>query len=272
MSEPILPLPDLLHPVPGAATPLERTPGVSYEKSGFDFWLILGLGICLIIVVLVIHLAGWLLLVHFVIPNAPPLEGESSLGLDDARRSLGQRLLDVPPPHLEGIERESSLLILRTGESEPQRFYVAPNIQVSINGRVARLFELREGQAVTITYHMPGGVAGGLGVATSVRCPPIRAATETAHELADATRIVTSTVVKVEPRSVEAARAWADVQMDRYSWADRTKGIVRIPVAAAMEEVLKSRKFRSDARDKSDGRIAPPERSNSGRGSGRDKP
>jgi len=271
MSEHIQPSPDP-HPAPVAAALPERTPGVSYEKSGFDFWLILRVGFGLIVTAGVIHLAVWWLLVHYEIPNAPPLEGESSLALDDARRPLSQRLLDVPPPHLEGIERESSLLILRTGESEQQRFYVAPNIQVSIQDRTARLFELREGQAVTITYHMPGGVAGGLGVATSVRSPPMKAATETAHELDDATRILTATVVKVEPRSVEAARAWAEVQMDRYSWADRAKGIVRIPVATAMEEVLKSREFRAGARQKSDGRIAPPGRSNSGRGSGGDKP
>ena len=50
------------------------------------------------------------------------------------------------------------------------------------------------------------------------------------------------------------------------------KGIVRIPVATAMEEVLKSREFRSGARKKSDGRIAPPGRSNSGGGSEGDKP
>jgi len=271
MSEHIQPPPDP-HSAPIAAALPERTPGVSYEKSGFDFWLILGVGFGLIVTVVVLQLAVRWLLVHYEIPNAPPLLGESSLGLDDARRPLGQRLLDVPPPHLEGIERESSLLILRTGESEQQRFYVAPNIHVSIQDRTARLFELREGQAVTITYQMPGGAAGGLGVATSVRSPPMKAATETAHELADATRMLTATVVKVEPLSVEAARAWADVQMDRYSWADRAKGIVRIPVATAMEEVLKSREFRSGARKKSDGRIAPPGRSNSGRGSGGDKP
>ena len=271
MSEHIQPSPDP-HPAPGAATLPERTPGVSYEKGGFDFRLILRLGFGLIVTVVVVHLAVWWLLVHYEIPNAPPLEGESSLGLDDARRPLGQRLLDVPPPHLEGIERESSLLILRTGESEQQRFYVAPNIHVSIKDRIARLFELREGQAVTITYHMPGGVAGGFGVATSIRSPPVKSTAETAHELPDATRMLTATVVTVEPRSVEAARAWAEVQMDHYGWADRRKGIVRIPVATAMEEVLKSREFRSDARKKSDGRIAPPGRSNSGRGLGGDKP
>ena len=271
MSEHIQPSADP-HPVPVAAAIPERTPGVSYEKSGFDFWLILKLGLGLIVTVVVLQLAVRWLLVHYEIPNAPPLLGESSLGLDDARRPLGQRLLDVPPPHLEGIERESSLLILRTGESEQQRFYVAPNIHVSIKDRTARLFELREGQAVTITYHMPGGVAGGLGVATSVRSPPMKAATETTQELADATRMLTATVVKVEPRSVEAARAWADVQMDRYSWADRAKGVVGIPVATAMEEILKSREFRSGARQKSEGRIAPPGRSNSGHRIGGDKP
>ena len=149
---------------------------------------------------MVLQLAVRWLLVHYEIPDLPPRSGESPLGLDDSRRPLGQRLLDVPPPHLEGIERESSLLILRTGEGEQQRFYVAPNIHVTIKGRTARLFELREGQAVTITYHMPGGVVGGLGVATSVRSPPMKADTETAHERADATRPLTATVVKVEPR------------------------------------------------------------------------
>ena len=40
MSEHIQPSPDP-HPVPVAAATPGRTPGVSYEKSGFDFWLIL---------------------------------------------------------------------------------------------------------------------------------------------------------------------------------------------------------------------------------------
>ena len=100
----------------------------------------------------------------------------------------------------------------------------------------------------------------------------MKASTATADERADAPRTLTGIVVKVEPRSVEAARRWADVQMDRYSWADRAKGVVRIPVATAMEEVLKSREFRSGSLKKSDGRIAPPGRSNSGRGSEGDKP
>ena len=198
--------------------------------------------------------------------------GESSLALEDARRPLGRRLLDVPPPHLEGIERESSLLILRTGEGERRTFYVAPEVHVVIKDKTARLFELREGRAVTITYHMPGGADGGLGVATSVNSPPMKAAAETAHERADAARTLTATLVKVEPRSVAAARELADVQMNRFGWADRDQGIVRIPVGTAMEEVLKSREFRSGARQKSDGRIAPPGRSNSGRGSEGDNP
>ena len=146
-------------PAPIAATLPERTPGVSYEKSGFDFWLILRVGFGLIVTVVVLHLAVWWLLVQYEIPSAPPLEGESSLGLNNARRPLGQRLLDVPPPHLEGIERQSSLLILRTSESEEQRFYVAPSIHVSIKDRPARLFELREGAGGD--HHLPHARRGG---------------------------------------------------------------------------------------------------------------
>lgn len=271
MNELIPPSPDP-QPAPAEREVPERTLGVSYEKSGFDFRLILWVGVGLIVTGGFIHLAVWWLLVHHEIPNAPPPEGESSLALDDAGRPLGQRLLDVPPPHVEGIERESSVLILRTGASGEQRFYVAPDVHVRIDDKPARLFELREGRAVTITYHLPGGVAGGLGVVTSVRSPPVKSAAETVHELPDATQTMTASVVKVEPRSVEAARAWAEAQMSRYGWADRPKEIVRIPVATAMEEVLKSREFRSEARTKSNGPGVPPGRSNSGRGSKGGKP
>jgi hypothetical protein len=260
------------HSVPVAATDPERTPGVSCEKSGFDFWLILRVGLALIVTVVVVQLAVWWLLVHYEIPSAPMLEGESSLALDGARLPLGKRLLDLPPPHLEGIERGNSLLVLRTSLGEQQTFSVASNVHVLIKDSTASLFELREGQAVTITYHVPGEVASELGVATSIRSPPLKASPDTAFELAHATRMLTATVVRILPRSPEAARAWADVQMGRYSWADRAKGIVRIPIRAAMEELLKSREFRSGAREKSAGRIAPPGRSNSGRGSGGENP
>jgi hypothetical protein len=250
----------------------ESTPGVAHEQTCFDLRLILCVGVGLIVTGVVVHVAVWGLLVYYQIPNAPAPVSESSLSLDDARQPLSRRLLDVPPPLVEGVERDSSLLILRTDQNKEQRFYAAPKIYVLIKDRPASLFELREGQPVTITYHMPGGVAGGLGVATSVRSPPGNSAEESASELPDAARMLTATVVKVEPRSVEAARAWATVQMDRYGWVDRQKEIVSIPVATAMEEVLKSKEFRSGQGKTSAGRIAPPGRTNSGRGWGGEPP
>jgi hypothetical protein len=90
--------------------------------------------------------------------------------------------------------------------------------------------------------------------------------------LPDATRVLNATVVKIEPRSVAAARVWAEVQLDRYGWADRPKEIARIPIALAMAEVLKSKEFRSDNTTKGAGRTALPVRSNSGRGSAGDRP
>ena len=56
MSEHIQPSADP-HPAAVAAALPERTPGVSYEKSGFDFWLILRLGFGLIVTVVVLQLA-----------------------------------------------------------------------------------------------------------------------------------------------------------------------------------------------------------------------
>lgn len=258
-------------PGPHAAHPSaevhERTPGVTRESEWFNFWLIVKVGIGLAVVAVVIQVAVWYLLHGLEKANTPPAGALSSLALDDARRTLGQRLDNVPPPHLEGIERESSLLILRVDEDKEERFYVALDVKVRLGEKEgARLFELREGQRVTISYHMPGGVAGGIGVVTSVTSPPVKADTKAEPELPNATRTLTGTVAKLEPRSIAASREWAEVQMDRYGWTDRPKGIAHIPVEQAMEKVLKSDEFRSEGgKKKGDGRRPLPTRSSSGR-------
>jgi hypothetical protein len=272
MSEHIQPAPNSLAPTaPAAPEEHERTPGVAHEREIFNFRLIVRVGVGLIVTAAVIHIAVWLLLVYDKNYKAPPLEGKSALALADARRPLAERLDNVPQPHLEGIERESSLLVLRRENGDEQRFYTGADVPVRIAGRDgqlrnARLFELREGQTVSVCYHMPGGLEGVYGVVTAVVSPPEKEAKKIANELADADQTLIGTVVRLEPRSVAAAREWAEVQMDRYGWADRNKGVARIPVSTAMEQVLRSKEFRPSDKKKSDGRIAPPGRSNSGRG------
>ncbi|HWG43990.1 MAG TPA: hypothetical protein VN688_14525 [Gemmataceae bacterium] len=265
------------HPAPVAVETPERTPGVAHERGEFNLRLVVYVGLGLIVTAITVHLLVWWLLRGYEMRHKAPLEGESSLALDDANRPLGERLLNVPPPHLEGIERESTLLILRGDKGEEQQFFVAENVRVRIKDkdkdeyRTARLFELREGQEVTITYHLPGGVAGGLGVVTSATTPPLKTDREAGPELPGTAQRLTATIIKVEPRSVAAAREWAEVQMDRYGWADRQKGVARIPVAVAMEEVLQSAKFRPSDKKKTS-RLTPPTRSNSGRGREKGKP
>ncbi len=278
MSEHIQPAPGP-HPAPVAVETTERTPGVTHERGEFNLRLIVYVGLGLIAIAVTVHLLVWWLLVGYEMRHTPPLEGESSLALADANRPLDQRLLNVPAPHLEGIERERSLLILRTGASEEERFFVAEDVRVRIKDkeqdpyRSARLFELREDQPVTVIYHLPGGVAGGLGIITEVTSPPDNTQTKEAKPaLPHARQTLTAVILKVEPRSVTAAHEWAEMQMNRYGWADREKGVARIPVAAAMEEVLKSKEFRPPAKKKSTDRLSPPTRSNSGRGMGGHKP
>jgi hypothetical protein len=267
MSEHIQPAPGP-HTAPVAAAEAHlRTPGVSYEREEFNFRLIIKVGVGLAVMAAVIHLVVWWLLRGLEKTDTLPAGSMSTLALDDARRPLGQRLDNVPPPHLEGIERESSLLILRVDEGKEERFYVTLDVSVR-NGEneKARLFELREGQPVTVAYHMPGGVAGGIGVVTSVTSPPVKAEKKAEPELPEVSRTLTGTVVKVEPRSIAAAREWAEVQKDRYGWMDRQKEIVHIPVERAMEEVLRSSEFHSkNGKKRGDGRTASPTRSSSGR-------
>jgi hypothetical protein len=270
MSEHIQPAP-APHHAPAAPELPERTPGVAYEKKDMNFRLILWVGFGLIVTAVVIHVLVWGLLVREKRRNAPPSEEESSLAMDEANRPLGKRILDVPPPHLEGIDRESTVLILRIGD-EDRSFYVTPKVHVRIGDKKeASLFELREGQTVTITYHMPGGIADGIGVVTSVTTRPVKSEAA-GPEMPEATRTLSGVVLKVRPHSVAALREWAEVQMERYGWADRKKDVVRIPVAAAMEEVLKSKAFRPADKKKGDGSLTPPTRSNSGRGMGGRKP
>lgn len=245
-----------------------KTPGVSHEREEFNLRLILWVGLGLAATGLLIHvLVGWLLggLERY---NAQPSGEESALALVDAKKPLAQRLDNVPPPHLEGIERESSLVVLLTEKGDDKRFYAASDVRVRIGTNVkARLFDLREGQRVTLAYHMPGGVGGGLGVVTSVTSPPLKAGENKPQpELPDAMRFFSGEIIKIEPRSIAASREWAEAQMGRYGWTDRDKGIVHIPVENAMEDVLKSKEFRSDGnKKKGDGRLSLPTRSNSGR-------
>ena len=270
MSEHIQPAPSP-HAAPGAhaTAEAERTPGVAHESLEFNFRLVVGVGVGLAITGVVIHVVVWWLMRGFERAHELPGGSISLLALEDANRALGERLQDVPEPHLEGIERESSLLILRVGDSEERRFFIAPNVIVRRGKEAIRLFELQEGERVCVTYHLPGGAAGGIAVATSVTTPPPEAGKEKREGLPHESHVLTGTIVRVEPRSVAASREWAEVQMEHYGWADKQRGIARIPVAAAMEEVLKSKEFRPpDKGKKSDGRPTMPARSNSGRGRG----
>jgi hypothetical protein len=270
MSEHIQPAPSA-HAAPGAHATAEaqRTPGVAHECPEFNFRLVVRVGIGLVITVVVIHVVVWWLMRGLKRAHEVAAGSLSALALEDANRTLDERLQDVPSPHLEGIERESSLLILRAGEKEERRFFIADNVIVRRGKEAIRLFELQEGERVSVTYYLPGGTAGGIGVATSVTTPPQEAGKEKAESLAHESHVFTGAIVRVEPRSVAAAREWAEVQMEHYGWAEKQRGIARIPVAAAMEEVLKSKEFRPPDKGKqSDGRLTMPARSNSGRGRG----
>jgi hypothetical protein len=271
MSEHIQPAP-APHPHTGTAATTaeehERTPGVSHEREEFNFRLVLWVGFGLIVTAIVIHFAVAWLLGGLERYNAQPSGEMSALALEDAQKPLAQRLDNVPQPHLEGIERESSLLEIRTEKGEEKRFYASVDVRVRIGeNEKARLFELREGQRVTLAYHMPGGVGGGIGVVTAVMSPPEKADESKPHsELPDAMRTINGEIVRIVPRSIAASREWAEVQREHYGWTDRDKGIVHIPVEKAMTEILKSKEFSTDGKKKKgDGRLSSPSRSSSGR-------
>jgi hypothetical protein len=268
MSEHIQPAPGP-HAPPSVAAPETHlhTPGVAYDPEKFNFRLILWVGVGLVVTAVVIHVAVWWLLGGLQHINAKPVGSISELALEDAAKPLAQRIDKVPTPHLEGIERESSLIVLRTENGEEARFYGSPDLRVEIDNKEAKLFELREGQRLTLTYYLPSGVDGALGVVTAMTSPPVKAEQKKPEpELPDTTRTINGVLLRIEAHSIAAARDWAEVQMQRYGWIDRNKGIVHIPIDRAMAEVLKSKEFRTEKnRNKSDGRLALPSRSSSGR-------
>ncbi len=242
-----------------------RTPGVFRESEHFDFRLIIMVGVGLLVVAAIVHftvagLLSGLEKVHTVPPGHIP-----DLVKEDATQPLNQRIDRVPAPHLEGIERASSLLEIRTADGERQRFCTSVDVRVRIgNNEKARLFDLREGQRVTLSYYMPGGDGGALGVVTSITSPPLKAERKRAGpELPDASRTLNGEIIRIEPRGITAARDWAEVQMEHYGWVDRDKGIVHIPVEKAMEEVLRSKELGST---QASGRRMPADKSKSAGG------
>jgi hypothetical protein len=250
MSEHIQPPPETHSREHERAHGQESTPGVSHESEAFAFRLILWVGGGLAVTVVVVVSALWFLLGGFERINTVPSGAASELALEEARKPFGQRLDDVPGPHLEGIERESSLLVVLSESGKEMRFYTAADIHVRIGANEkARLFELREGQRVTLAYYLPGGEGGGLGVVTSVTADSAHdRAEQKTHpsDFPDASRTLDGTIIRIEPRSINAARQWAEVQMGRYGWIDRNKEIVHVPIEKAMEEVLKSKEFRAE--------------------------
>jgi len=138
----------------------ERTPGVFHESDAFELRLIIKVGIGLAVVAAIVQFAvAWLLggleRHHTVPPDRVP-----ELVKEDAALPLGLRVAKVPPPHLEGIERDNS------------------------------------------------------------------------------------------PSNIAAARRQAEEQIGRYGWIDREKGIVRIPVEKAMEQVLRTKEFGPTSRER----------------------
>lgn len=230
----------------------EHTPGVHRESEAFDFRLILWVGGGLVATALLVQVSVWWLLGSLQQHHTVPPDRVSELVEQDAARTLVQRLDNVPGPHLEGIERESSLLVVRTDAGGEERFYTAVDVRVRIGeNEKARLFDLREGQRVTLTYYMPGGTAVGLGVVTSVTSPPSEAERKKPEpELPDVSRTLNGEILKIEPRGIAEARAWAEAQMQRYGWIDRQKEIVHVPIDKAMEEVLRSEKLGSASNKK----------------------
>lgn len=229
----------------------ERTPGVLHESEAFAFGIIVKVGIGLAVVAVLVQfiiagLLGGLENVHTVPPERIP-----DLVKEDAAQPLNQRVDSLPAPHLEGIERQSSLLEIRSEDGERQRFCTSVDVHVRIGkNEKARLFELRQGQRVTLSYYMPGGDGGGLGVITSITSPPHKAERKKAEpELPDVSRTFTGEIIRIEPRSIAAARDWAEVQMEQYGWIDRDKEIIHIPVEKAMEEVLRSKQLGPASRE-----------------------
>jgi hypothetical protein len=255
-------------PAPAPAEEHEHTPGVAREREWFDFWLIFKVGAGLAITALIIQVLVWWLLGGLERVNTQPTGVESALAIEDAARPFGQRVDNVPPPHLEGIERESSLVIVRTEQDELKRFYASTVVHVRIGDNdKANLFALREGQRVTLSYYMPNGVGGGMGVVAALASPAGRAENaKTKAELPDTVRTLNATLIKIEPRSIAAARAWAEAQKDKYGWIDRKQEIVHIPIDQAIDSVLESKEFRpAKGKIKDGGRFALPTRSSSGR-------
>lgn len=245
----------------------EHTPGVSHERDKFSLRLLVWCGVGLVGTGIVIHLAVWWTMEKLKNHNALPSGSISELARDDAARPLEQRVANMPAPHLEGIDPLSTLLLFRTEEGKEERFYVVPSVRVQLgNKKDASLYELHLGQRATITYHMPGGVPGALGIVTTVISPPGQGEKKAGPERQEVSRTLNGEIIKLEPQDVAAAREWAERQSRRYGWIDRDKGIVHIPIARAMQEVLQTKEFRADGdKKKGEGRTPLPTRASSGR-------
>ena len=98
----------------------ERTPGVLHESEAFDFRLIIWVGVGLAVTGIIVQIVVLGVLGGLEKKHTVPSAAVSELAKEDAERPLGQRVDNVPGPHLEGIERESSSIAAARQRAEVQ--------------------------------------------------------------------------------------------------------------------------------------------------------
>jgi hypothetical protein len=150
-------------------------------------------------------------------------------------------------PRLEAFEPTHARIVLRTDDGEERVFYDDGNLtveQIPESGEKSslKLYAVRPGDQVSLTYLRPPGFTGGEGVSLESQVTRDRVVRiETGPGRSPAGRnaetgliTVAGTIVRIDPTSGPDMREAAEARLERYGWVDEKKQVAHIPIDEAM--------------------------------------
>jgi hypothetical protein len=233
-----------------------------YETQDANLATIVFVGCTLVACAVVIHVALWGLFRYWDKHDVRAKTSSSPL----VREEMNQLPAE---PRLEAFEPNRAWLFLRTSDDKEESFYVDTAVTVERipkEGERAelKLFALRPGTEVALTYQNPQGLPGRPRV-VRIETGEGRAA-GTGRPAETGLITIAGRLVRIVPTGGADWRVAAEIRLGQYGWVDEKKQIAHIPIDEAMRILAERRLLKSEPVRGDRGERENPE-SSSGRGS-----
>jgi hypothetical protein len=265
-----------VQPDVGPPPPEPHHPEVQHEHSDVNVRAILWSGAFIVVLAAVTHVVVWLMFLGYQKREEVRDARITPMFKELNEEPLPERLLAVPPPRLEGFEPAATLLVVRKDNGEEVRLDLDPNAEIEFGEppnvqKGKKGYDLSEGMYVSVVYRPEVGH----NVVLAVQFPPGDVLSGApSGQRRDVNWGVYGTIVRLDPKSINERRAWAEERLKHFGPVPDDKKAVRIPLGDAMRLILEYGPLKKEYLPAADGKDPAagqrsrlmPTQTNSGRG------